>query len=91
MPIFIGGLLVLIIKKIGTTEKGKHKGLLLASGFITGEALVGVLVAIPIFLSGNGNWWPSYPGFDFVGILLTLAVIFWIIKAATSRKNSDVL
>jgi putative OPT family oligopeptide transporter len=88
MPIFLGGLLVYIIQKIGTTEKGKHKGLLLASGFITGEALIGVLVAVPIFLSGNGNWWPQYPGFNIVGIILTIVAILWIIKAATSRKNA---
>jgi putative OPT family oligopeptide transporter len=88
MPIFLGGLLVYIISKIGTSEKGKHRGLLLASGFITGEALIGVLVAVPIFLSGNGNWWPHFPGFDIVGIALTIFAIIWIIKGCTSKKNA---
>ena len=88
MPIFLGGFLVYIIKLIGTNYEGKHRGLLLASGFITGEALVGVIVAIPIFLSGKGDWWPHFPGFDWLGKMLIIFVILWLVKASIAKRKS---
>jgi len=50
-PVFIGGLLRHFIeKKYGKTkeevEKGKDQGILLGSGFIAGEGLMGVVIAI---------------------------------------------
>ena len=87
LPIFIGGLLVWLISKAGTNAKSKHKGLLLASGFITGEALIGVIVAIPIFLTGNADWWPKIGGFSWLGIVLFIAALFWIFQAGRKRKE----
>lgn len=52
VPIFIGGLLAWYVKKRSskespqTQQNRENTGLLLASGLITGEALMGVLVAI---------------------------------------------
>ena len=37
-----------------------NNGLLFASGLITGEALMGIMVALPIFLTGNKSWWNNY-------------------------------
>jgi hypothetical protein len=34
-------------------ETGNRRGILLASGFITGESLLGILLAIPIAISGS--------------------------------------
>ncbi|MBC8479220.1 MAG: oligopeptide transporter, OPT family, partial [FCB group bacterium] len=43
-PIFIGGMVSAFAKKMGSTEKSEKKGILFASGIITGEALMGILV-----------------------------------------------
>jgi putative OPT family oligopeptide transporter len=51
-PIFIGGLIrFLVDKKRNFTDESKDKGVLLSSGFIAGEAIMGVVVAIFIYLS----------------------------------------
>ncbi len=52
-PIFIGGLISYFRNKANKN----NNGLLFASGLITGEALMGIMVALPIFLTGNKNWW----------------------------------
>jgi hypothetical protein len=64
----------------------KKKGLLMASGLITGEALVGILVAVPIFITGSKAWWPQFPGFQIVGIIAFLAVLGWLYKSVTSES-----
>lgn len=52
VPIFIGGLIVHFINKKSSSlaadkkQRRENKGLLMASGLITGEALMGVLIAI---------------------------------------------
>ena len=53
VPIFIGGLINHLGKKAGSSESSEKRGLLMSSGFITGEALMGIMVAVPIFLSGQ--------------------------------------
>ena len=49
--IFIGGLIS------SYTNKNKENGILFSSGLITGEAIMGILIAIPIFITSNLNWW----------------------------------
>lgn len=50
--IFMGGLLAALAKrKEGETGDVSRRGLLLAAGLITGEALMGILLALPIALS----------------------------------------
>lgn len=85
VPIFLGGMINHLSKKAGGSESSAKKGLLLASGLITGEALMGILVALPIFISGNKNWWPQYTGFSTLGTLFFLGVIYWIYY--TARKK----
>jgi putative OPT family oligopeptide transporter len=56
VPIFVGGLVSLAVKQYHKRNKtdsheveaSDRRGLLMASGLITGEALMGILVAIPI-------------------------------------------
>ena len=64
----------------GSNQNLKKRGLLIASGLITGEALIGISVALPIFLSGEKNWWPQITGFEFLGPILFLFVIIWFYK-----------
>ena len=85
VPIFIGGMINHLGKKAGGSEQSDKKGLLMSSGFITGEALMGILVAVPIFLSGNKNWWPQVNGFSWIGIILFIGIIVWLYKAASKK------
>ena len=85
VPIFIGGMINHLGKKTGGSEQSDKKGLLMSSGFITGEALMGILVAVPIFLSGNKNWWPQVDGFSWIGIILFIGIIVWLYKAASKK------
>jgi len=83
VPIFIGGMIAHMSDLSGATETMKKRGLLMASGLITGEALIGILVAVPIFITGSKDWWPQYPGLGFLGILAFCAVLGWIYTSVT--------
>jgi putative OPT family oligopeptide transporter len=57
VPIFAGGLVAFFASRrrpAGTDARGPG-GLLFAAGLITGEALIGILMAIPIVLSGDAE------------------------------------
>jgi putative OPT family oligopeptide transporter len=85
VPIFLGGMITHFSEKSGASDMMKKKGLLMASGLITGEALVGILVAVPIFVTGSKEWWPQFPGFQFVGVLVFMAVIAWLYRSVTQK------
>lgn len=60
VPILFGGLVAHFAGKFSarrydaeTAETNKRHGMLFAAGLITGEALVGILMAVPIVLSGD--------------------------------------
>lgn len=53
VPIFAGGLIAAATRRRGSAHSGM--GILFAAGLITGEALVGILMAVPIVLTGNPN------------------------------------
>lgn len=53
-PIFIGSLIAwLVQRRRQQADSGAGAGTLFAAGLITGEALVGILLAIPIVISGS--------------------------------------
>ena len=85
VPIFIGGMVNHYGKRSGAGEAKEKKGLLMSSGFITGEALMGILVAVPIFLSGNKDWWPQLGEFNWLGIVLFLGMIGWLYKSVSKK------
>ena len=62
----------------------KNNGLLLASGLITGEALMATFIAIPLFF--DKNYWPEYalpsPLNDLVGLALILTIVIGLYKVA---------
>ena len=86
VPIFIGGMIAHLSDRSGATDTMKKKGLLMASGLITGEALVGILVAVPIFMTGSKDWWPQFLGFQIIGIAAFLGVIGWLYKSVTQKS-----
>jgi putative OPT family oligopeptide transporter len=63
--IFFGGLLAEYVRRRGRPSPDtstEDRGLLCAAGLVTGEALVGILLALPIALS---SLWPSLSGDPF--------------------------
>ena len=66
----------------------KKRGLLISSGLITGEALMGILVAVPIFISSNKNWWPKVYGFEILGMISFITVIIWLYRSVTIKSSS---
>jgi putative OPT family oligopeptide transporter len=85
VPIFIGGMINHIGQGAETERSGQKKGLLMASGLITGEALMGILVAVPIFITGNKDWWPTVSGLTWLGPIAFLAVIYWLYYTITEK------
>lgn len=91
VPIFIGGLLAHIVERAGakahsakageTEDKLHRKGVLFAAGLITGEALMGILIAIPIVAAGSADVLalPAQLQFGkFVGLVI-FALIGWLL------------
>ena len=75
-PVFIGGIISYLSIKKMNNKLLQRRGLLLASGLITGEALMGILIALPIFISGEKNWWPSYNNFPEFGMINLGSILF---------------
>ena len=83
VPIFIGGMISHLSKLSGAKDSLRKKGLLISSGLITGEALIGIMVAVPVFITGSKDWWPQFNGFDFLGIFAFFGIILWLYKSVT--------
>jgi len=100
VPIFAGGLISLAIKRYHKSrnsdsqevEASDRRGLLMASGLITGEALMGILVAIPIVIFKQFDielpLIDSMPGGGILGAFLMVGVIFWLYRTAVKQKQS---
>ncbi len=65
---------------------GDRQGLLFAAGLITGEALVGILLAIPIVMTGNADALATWGVHDanWPGILLLLVVMFALYRSGVN-------
>jgi putative OPT family oligopeptide transporter len=81
VPIAIGGAISYLIARREGAEPGKapaRAGMLFAAGLITGEALIGIFMAIPIVISGDpdvialGLTAPAWVGLFVVGVIATL-------------------
>jgi putative OPT family oligopeptide transporter len=55
VPIFAGGLISHAVSRIQPDGVPARAGMLVAAGLITGEALIGILMAIPIVVTGNSD------------------------------------
>ena len=83
LPIFIGGLLAHYATRSSSKATEARGGILCASGLITGEALMGILVAVPIFVTSDKDWWPAFGEFTWLGVILFAGVVAWLYRTAT--------
>ncbi len=93
-PIFLGGLIAEFVDRWharhgahGDPEEQRRNGLLFSSGLIAGEAIIGVLIAIPIVLTGNVDVLALGEGLRFgqwLG-LAGLALIAWRLYRSATR------
>ena len=97
--IMLGGILAWLVTRyqqkkkdrVGSFEEAKQSssrtGLLIASGLITGEALVGILLAVPVAIYGNGEVLAliDSPIGDWPG-LIVLLVICWYLYRTTVKS-----
>ncbi|MBN1361046.1 MAG: oligopeptide transporter, OPT family [Sedimentisphaerales bacterium] len=105
VPIFIGGLVSLAVKSYHKSHKTEaqeveasdRRGLLMASGLITGEALMGILVAIPIVVLKQFDielpiiehfTGRVMPFGGLVGVVLLAAVTFWLYLTTVRKRQS---
>lgn len=66
--------------------------MLVAAGLITGEALLGILMAVPIVLSANADVLaiPELLRMGSVtGIVIIAAIVFWIYRVAAAGTAGD--
>ncbi len=93
--IFVGGLLAHFLSKATKNSKGKEKagnaGLLLASGLITGEALMGIGIAIAI----AGFGFEQLAGYDMemlyenLGLLILIGVLLFVYKSVIKVSKEE--
>ena len=94
-PVFIGGLIRHIVEKkyrINSEEKGKDQGVLLGSGLIAGEGLMGVVIAVfAVTLSKAPKFLEIHYSIEWLGQIVSViafSALGWFLYnvAAKSRK-----
>ncbi len=98
VPIFAGGIIHFVVtllhKKKNTpkdaAEVSMRHGLLFASGLITGEALIGIVMAIPIVLSGKQDVLAlmDKPLGAWPGVILLAGVAYWLYRTALGKMKT---
>ena len=100
VPIFLGGLLAHIVERKmgGARNEEEHgqihrKGMLFSAGLITGEALMGIFIAIPIVLTGRADVLALPENMQFGGWLglLLLSVIAWLLFRYATKPEEKAL
>jgi len=93
VPIFLGGLIAhfaqraLADRPVEVRERGMRLGMLTAAGLITGEALLGILLAVPIVVSGKPDVLAvsDEPFGGIPGLIIVAAIAFWMYRSAARR------
>ena len=97
VPIFLGGLLAYFVEKrkgvLGAEESLRDRvhrpGTLFAAGLITGEALMGILIAIPIVATSRADVLSAglaLPAAEWIG-LAVLAVVAWMLFRTSTKDQ----
>ncbi|MFM7706968.1 MAG: OPT/YSL family transporter, partial [Gammaproteobacteria bacterium] len=99
-PIFLGGLLGFLAERhlraagceAADLERRGRKGLLFAAGMITGEALMGIGIAVPIVSSGSAEVLALPESLRFgepLGLAVVAVLALWLYRTATGRDAAD--
>lgn len=88
VPIFMGGLVhYLVNRKVGEADEGRDSGVLASSGFIAGEAIMGVIVALLIYLNIDLHLgWENALLQEGLSVLVLLGIAYFIYRVATRNK-----
>ena len=102
VPILTGGLIHHFVKKYQREKLSKEQadnanrnGLLFASGLITGEALTGIFMAIPIVILAKRDIALPMIGFGeeasgkLLGIIVVAAIAVWLLVTAMGSKTKN--
>ena len=107
VPIFLGGLLAWFAsarcrRTVGSrrreeAERIGRKGMLFAAGLITGEALMGIVIAIPIVVAGRADVLALPAGLrigesaagEWIGLAVLALLAYWLYRTATSADGAD--
>ena len=98
VPIFFGGLLAHLVERHygagmddARRERVHQKGTLFSAGLITGEALMGIVIAIPIVLAGRADVLALPAALHFGGWLglAMLAGLAWLMYRMATRQRLD--
>jgi uncharacterized oligopeptide transporter (OPT) family protein len=105
MPIFLGGLLAWFAEKTVLARRGgsgtpltpeeserlSRKGTLFSAGMITGEALMGIFIAIPIVLAGRDDVLalPAKVQFgQWLGLIVLAVLAIMLFRTATAPDKT---
>ncbi len=104
VPIFIGGVIAWLVRRAvvarhagtdasGALKNAERAGLLFSSGLITGEALVGILLAIPFAAAQSTDVLNLAPeGFETIatglGVLAFAAFCLWLYRVASGAGRT---
>jgi len=97
VPIFAGGIIHQLLQRYyrkkampaEAVELASRRGLLFASGLITGEALLGILLAVPIVISGRADVLSvlKEPIGAWPGVVLLAGVGYWLYRTARGPRQ----
>ncbi len=93
VPIFLGGLIAWLVNRALENQKAsadrraevERNGLLAAAGFITGEALMGIFIAIPVAIAHDANVLAMSPQ-TFIAIAFVIVTLVLIYKLAFKKE-----
>lgn len=98
VPIFAGGLVTHLVERRfppgdaeGDRERVHQKGTLFSAGLITGEALMGIFIAIPIVVAGSADVLALPESLHFggwLGLIMLAAVSVLLYKFAVNQPAS---
>jgi putative OPT family oligopeptide transporter len=97
-PIFLGGLMRWLLTRGQTTtvaESRTERGVLLGSGFVGGEGLLGVALAGAAFVegrkpSGIGYAWAGEIGGLLLGAVAFALLVVWFVRRVTGQREASI-